>query len=57
MIIRYDTSIRGVRYYQVLESEDEVFMGTMGECKRFLAIHNEKVVRRMEMERASRAVG
>ena len=55
MIIRYCDSLRGVRFYQVVEKGFEIFMGTLGECKRFIAIHNEKLMTRMEMDRRSRA--
>lgn len=51
MIIRYNTSMRGVRYYQVFEFGDDIFMGTLGECKRFIGIHSEKVLSRQKMER------
>ncbi|MEZ6194922.1 MAG: hypothetical protein R3F20_04210 [Planctomycetota bacterium] len=54
-IIRYKNSIRGVRYYDVIADGDDVFTGTLGECKRFISIHNEKVLLRQEMERASKA--
>jgi hypothetical protein len=54
MIIRYLKSNRGVRFYSVLEHGEDVFMGTLGECKRFVLIHNEKVMRHQEMELASR---
>lgn len=54
MIIRYHSSMRGVRYYQVLEGEDDIFMGTLGECNRFISIHSEKVLRRREMEQQAR---
>jgi len=57
MVIQYTDSMRGVRYYQVMEDGDDIFMGTLGECKRFIAIHNEKVLSRMEMERKARAAG
>lgn len=55
MIIRFTTAMQGVRYYQVLEDGDDIFMGTLGECKRFISIHNQKVVQRLEMERKARA--
>ena len=55
MIIRYATAMQGVRYYQVIKDGEDIFMGTMGECKRFISIHNQKVVQRLEMERKSRA--
>ena len=55
MIIKYALSMQGVRYYQVFEAEDDIFMGTLGECKRFISIHNEKVLQRQAMERAARA--
>jgi hypothetical protein len=55
MTIRYKDSLKGVRYYEVISDGDEIFMGTLGECKRFISIHNEKLVMRMEMERASKA--
>ena len=57
MVIKYSDSMRGVRYYQVIEDGDDIFMGTLGECKRFIAIHNEKVLARQEMERKARNVG
>lgn len=55
MTIRYKTSMKGVRYYEVIAKGDEIFMGTLGECKRFISIHNEKVEMRQEMDRASKA--
>lgn len=55
MIIRYHKSVRGVRYYAVLQHGEDVFSGTLGECKRFVLIHNEKLMRHQEMELASRA--
>ena len=55
MIIKYALSMQGVRYYQVFEGEDDIFMGTLGECKRFISIHNAKVLERQAMERAARA--
>ncbi len=57
MIIRYFDSMKGVRYYQVFLQGEEVFMGTLGECKRYIVIHNEKVLLRQEMDRKSRAAG
>ena len=54
MFIQYSKSVRGVRFYEVREHGDNIFTGTLGECKRFVLIHNDKVVRRLEMERASR---
>ncbi len=54
MIIRYLKSMRGVRYYVVLERGEDVFMGTLGECKRFALVHNEKVLNHQAMELASR---
>ena len=55
MIIRYATSMHGVRYYQVIENDDDIFMGTLSECKRFIAIHNQKVIERERMEREAKA--
>ena len=55
MIIRYSTSIKGVRYYEVMDQDDQIFVGTLGECKRFISIHNEKLLTRMAMDRAARA--
>ncbi len=57
MIIRYFDSMKGVRYYQVFLQGEEVFMGTLGECKRYIVIHNEKVLLRQEMDRKSRVAG
>ena len=55
MIIRYTQSMQGVRYYEVLEDGDDIFTGTLGECNRFIKIHNSKVMERQAMERAARA--
>ncbi|MEE9392227.1 MAG: hypothetical protein V3W41_06955 [Planctomycetota bacterium] len=55
MVIRYNTSIKGVRYYEVVNQDDDIFTGTLGECKRFISIHNEKILMRMAMDKASRA--
>ncbi len=55
MVIKYTTSMHGVRFYQVFEDGDDIFMGTLGECKRFISIHNEKVLSRIAMDQASRA--
>ncbi|MCA9321806.1 MAG: hypothetical protein KDB53_13775 [Planctomycetes bacterium] len=55
MIIKYSRAIRGIRFYQVIEGGDDIFMGTLGECKRFITIHNQKILSRLEMERQARA--
>ncbi len=55
MIIKYALSMQGVRFYQVFEGDDDIFMGTLGECKRFISIHNEKVLERAAMARAAKA--
>ena len=55
MEIRFYCVHNGKKFYKVILHGEEIFCGTKGECQRFIKIHNEKVLQRMEMERASRA--
>jgi len=44
MEIRYHCSMKGKKFYKVRRSAGkEIFLGTMGECKRFIKVHKEKV--------------
>ncbi len=55
MLIKYFTSIRGIRQYHVLMNQEDIFTGTLGECKRFIVIRNDKIRSRRRMEDAERA--
>lgn len=44
MEIKYHCSLKGKKFYKVrLPAGKEIFLGTMGECKRFIKVHKEKV--------------
>lgn len=44
MEITYHSSMKGKKFYRVLKGNGvAIFLGTMGECRRFLKVHQEKV--------------
>jgi hypothetical protein len=46
----------GKKFYALTRHGEEIFVGTRGECQRFLEIHNAKVLaEREEMRRIPRA--
>ena len=45
---------RGKKFYAVRLNGRELFIGTPGECERFLAIHDRKVVEERELDRKPR---
>jgi len=52
MDIRYHTKLKGKKFYEVLTPCGKViFLGTHGECRRFLNIHREKVRRHFARSR------
>ena len=41
----------GKRYYSVRLNGHELFVGTTGECERFIRIHNRKVAEQQDQQR------
>ncbi len=42
--IKYHSSSKGKKFYRVLRSNGHsIFLGTLGECRRFSKVHLEKV--------------
>ncbi len=54
MRIYFAGSLRGKRLYSVFADQSNCFTGTLSECKRYILIHNEKVIHRREMVEAAR---
>ncbi len=44
----------GHKYYVVRLNGHDLFVGTPGECERFLAIHNRKVAQEQDLDRKPR---
>ncbi|MCC7137758.1 MAG: hypothetical protein IT460_04945 [Planctomycetes bacterium] len=45
MHVRFLCLEGGRQYYEVVLQGESIFIGTRGECDRFMAIHEEKVAR------------
>ena len=50
MEIRFNSIHSGIKFYEVVLHGEKLFVGTTGECKRFIKIHNEKVGRVFKQE-------
>ena len=54
--IRFHCSLKGKKFYKVrLADGKEVFLGTLGECRRFIKVHKEKVNKHLARNRVVRA--
>ena len=55
MDIKYHCSIKGKKFYKVQKLNGiEVFLGTLGECRRFIKVHREKVRKHFSKNRLSK---
>jgi hypothetical protein len=55
MEISYYGSVKGKKLYKVLKlNGNQVFLGTLGECKRFIKVHREKVKKHYSKNRLSK---
>jgi hypothetical protein len=55
MEIKFHCNLKGKKFYKVRKVNGlEVFLGTIGECKRFIRVHREKVRKHFAKNRLGR---
>ncbi len=54
MEILFKSLQEGQRYYTVRLNGNDLFMGSKGECERFLELHRQKVAEQHDLERKPR---
>ena len=55
MEIKFHGNLKGKKFYKVRKvNGTEVFLGTIGECKRFIKVHREKVRKHFSKNRIGR---
>ncbi len=53
MELKYHSSLRGKKFYQVEKGHGNfIFLGTLGECRRFMKVHREKVRKHFSKSRS-----